>query len=105
MTDERSKLATEMECLYRLIKSHSSASTQDLMRLSGLSEKRVRYHLSFFQWYGIACIPDTDDQITPKKELFMVSSENIEFVEGRFPTVFDFFYDAYVEVFAWDGED
>jgi hypothetical protein len=105
MTDERTKLATEMECLYRLIKSHSSVSTQDLIRLSGLSEKRVRYHLSFFQWYGIASNTDTNDQITPKDELVIVTSENIEFVEGRFPTAFDFFYDAYVEVFAWDGED
>ena len=105
MTDDRTKLATEMECLYRLIKSHSSISTQDLMRLSGFPEKRVRYHLSFFCWYGIANNTGTDARIAPKEEFFIVTSDNIGIVEGRFPTAFDFFYDACIEVSAWGRDD
>jgi hypothetical protein len=104
MIDYRSKLATEMECLYRLIKSFQVASRKDLVRLSGHSDKRVRYHLEFFIWYGIATQVDDGERILGCTEC-MISPRNLKFVEGRFPTPYDFFYDAYIETFAWDGED
>jgi|688.fasta_scaffold1495950_1 hypothetical protein len=105
MSSDREKLATEMECLYRLIKSHSSVSIQDIMRLSGLSQKRVRYHLSFFRWYGVANNSEMEEQNTSKEDFFMVTNANIEFVEGSFPTVSDFFFNACVEIFSWNGDD
>ena len=103
MNDDRTKMATEMECLYRLIKSFQVASRKDLVRLTGHSDKRVGYHLEFFIWYGIATQVDLGEPILGCTQC-MVTPRNIKFVESRFPTPFDFFYDAYVETFAWDGD-
>lgn len=103
MNDDRTKIATEMECLYRMIKSFPVASLRDLLRLTGCSEKKVRYHLDFFLSYGIAENFDCDGR-NINDWLYWVTASNMEFVESRFPTPFDFFYDANI-TFAWDGED
>ena len=55
----RLMMANDMECLYRLIKSHAAVSISDLVRLSRMSEGKVRYYIGFFLWYGVAT--DADD--------------------------------------------
>ena len=57
-------MANDMECLYRLIKSHPSVSISDLVRLSRMSEGKVRYYIGFFLWYGVA--NDADDADEPE---------------------------------------
>jgi hypothetical protein len=46
-----------------------------------------------------------EEQNTSKEDFFMVTNANIEFVEGSFPTVSDFFFNACVEIFSWNGDD
>ena len=100
-------LANEMECLYRLIKSHACVSINDLVRLSRMSERDVRYYIGFFLWYGVATdaddagiIPDTCDLTnvssshglsevleksesnTPEVQVVLLTERNINFVEG-----------------------
>ena len=100
-------MANDMECLYRLIKSHACVSINDLVRLSRMSERDVRYYIGFFLWYGVATdaddagiIPDTCDLTnvssshglsevleksesnTPEVQVVLLTERNINFVEG-----------------------
>jgi hypothetical protein len=103
----RLMMANDMECLYRLIKSHPSVSISDLVRLSRMSEGRVRYYIGFFLWYGVATdaddaelLPDPpaspdvssshglaevlekSETANPKEARVLLTERNINFVEG-----------------------
>jgi hypothetical protein len=128
------KLANDMECLYRLIKSHAGVSINDLVRLSRMSEAKVRYYVRFFLWYGVAT--DADDaetlpestsssrsgglsedlveseNINLEAEVVLLTERNINFVEGfkcrrdgEKLSALEFFVDAYMELPASDGFD
>jgi hypothetical protein len=68
------KIANDMECLYRLIKSHASVSISDLARLSRMSEGKVRYYVGFFLWYGVATDADEAELRPDSPALTDVSS-------------------------------
>jgi hypothetical protein len=67
------KLANDMECLYRLIKSHAAVSISDLARLSRMSEGKVRYYVGFFLWYGVATDADEVELLPDSPALTEVS--------------------------------
>jgi hypothetical protein len=128
------KLANDMECLYRLIKSHSAVSISDLVRLSRMSEAKVRYYVRFFLWYGVVTdandadilpqstavsssgdlseVLEESDTINLEATTVLVTQRNINFVEGSKSqgvgeeiTALEFFIDAYVELPASGGFD
>lgn len=99
--------ANDMECLYRLIKSHPSVSISDLVRLSRFSKRKVNYYINFFLWYGVAteakradnfpksraltdvssCVAKAEyvekfETINPEYEAVFLTERNINFVEG-----------------------
>lgn len=80
--------ANDMECLYRLIKSHPSVSINDLVRLSRLSKKRVGYYLGFVLWYGVSTDARSADTFAHSQALTDVSSSGTkaEYVE-KFETI------------------
>jgi hypothetical protein len=128
------KLANDMECLYRLIKSHAGVSINDLVRLSRMSEAKVRYYVRFFLWYGVATdandaeiLPgstasslagglsedlEESETINLEAEVVLLTDRNINFVEGfksrrdgKLLSALEFFVDAYVELPVSEGFD
>jgi len=81
----RLMMANDMECLYRLIKSHPSVSISDLVRLSRMSEGKVRYYTGFFLWYGVANDADEAELLPDSPALNEVSSSGGTYeVLGKF---------------------